>query len=204
MAPAATMSAPVKHNIERYVPLATILSTVVAAVAAAFAFMQAKAASDDLAEVSRTRELDWSPALNILAIRSTAESSAPLGVFLQNVGKGPAKINAVCQSRPFSDLRPIEGLRMSGSTLRRGDILKDDETIPLIEFRPIAEEGWTEQQLRSVHMALRTLEEQGSAITVCYESMYRGCFVAKRGPDTGQGWRQERADDCSDPCCSGK
>jgi hypothetical protein len=91
---------------------------------------------------------------------------------------------------------------MSGSTLRSGDILKDDETIPLIEFRPMSQEGWTEPLVRSVEMALRTLEERGSAITVCYESMYKGCFVAKRGPDSGQGWRQVRADNCDDECCT--
>jgi hypothetical protein len=195
------VSSRLKEFSERYIPPASLI---VAGVAAFFAFWQARSASDDLAEENRIRELDWKPALNILSIRNTAESSAALGVFLQNVGKGPAKIKTVCQKQPFTELKPLEGLRMNVSVLQPGDVLKNDELIPLVEFRPVSQEGWNEQSVNKVHMALRTLEEQGSSITICYESMYRGCFVAKRGPNTGQGWLQDRSDDCSDPCCSAR
>jgi len=188
---------PLFHFWSTVINIPSVIATVIG-VGAAIYFSRQSSFYGTQAE--KDRELQWRPVLNVLVKTGPLDEREPLGIFLENVGKGPAQLTDFCSSRPLSDA-VAPGVRRIVSTVSRGSVVAAGEQIPLLAFTP-AQKPWSEDAISSVFAAVSQLQESHVQLSVCYESFYGGCSKLTRSLASGGAWAEQRVSyPCDARCC---
>lgn len=151
-------------------------------------------------EAAEDRKLQWRPVLSLDVRASASGDRDTLGMFLQNVGKGPAQLELACQVGAFEPAA-IPGLRQSVGRIRSGALVGAGEAIALNTYTPEPGKAWTADLERQLVGMFE--QSQHWSVTLFYRSLYSadGCFVVHRALVNGE-WvdsRQEQA--CGDYRC---
>jgi hypothetical protein len=151
-------------------------------------------------EAAEDRKLQWRPVISLDIRASPSDDHEPLGLFLENAGKGPARLEGACEAGAF-DVVIIDGLRQSRGPIRPGAVVAAGATIPLLTYTPEPGRSWTDPDEKNVLGYF----EQGKQwkLTVYYSSLYSedGCFQVRRTLLNGEWKEQAEAWPCGDFSC---
>jgi hypothetical protein len=160
----------------------------------------ARQASISFDQAQADRELQWQPALSIVARLGALEDREPLGLFLENAGTGPARLDEFC-TKPALPRTEIPDLRVVLTQPRPGTLLAAGEVIPLLGLVPDTGKVWSIPLAGTVVQLVGQLESKNLQISVCYRSLYEGCYRVERTLRHDQWLETYGPRNCEQHCC---
>ncbi len=180
--------------------LVSILALCVSLIGVAVSWTWAAHASRSFDQAQIDRELQWQPALSIAARLGALEDREPLGLFLENAGTGPARLDEFCTNPPLPRTE-IPDLRVVLTQPRRGTLLAAGEVIPLLGLVPDTGKVWSTPLTGTVVQLVGQLESKNLKISVCYRSLYQGCYRLERTLRHDQWLETYGPRACEEHCC---